>query len=118
MLALIDLVDHTYVGIAVLGEGVVSGDGKLVAYDSRAPSGCLDDEHGNVDIFVAYVGENKIVRLTSPVLNAPRPNAGNYAGADISADGRVIAFISDDDPTLVEGDLKGVSNVFVALVPR
>jgi len=118
MLALIDLVEHTYVGFVDLGEGVVSSDGKLVAYDSRAPGGCLDDEHGNVDIFVKYVGENKLVRLTSPVLSAPGPNAGNHAGADISADGRFIAFISDDDPTLVKGGLNGVSNVFVALVPQ
>lgn len=90
-------------------EGVISGDGRFVAFSSFA---VLDesDLNGSSDIFVRDLTTREITRVSV----SSSGEGGNKDSEDpaISADGRYIAFISAAS-NLVAGDSNGLEDVFV-----
>jgi Tol biopolymer transport system component len=92
----------------------LSADGRFVAFVSRANNLVPGDTNGAKDVFV----HDRVCRTTIRVNVDSFSNQGNGTSAgfssatSISADGRFVAFDSDD-PTLVAGDTNGRLDVFV-----
>ncbi|MBE9197246.1 MULTISPECIES: PD40 domain-containing protein [Synechocystis] len=88
----------------------ISANGNFIAYESDASNLVAGDTNGQRDIFVYNVnnGTNKRINL--------RPGGIQTQGASrtpsISADGRFVAFASDDS-SLVANDTNGVTDIFV-----
>jgi Tol biopolymer transport system component len=87
----------------------ISGDGRYVAFDSVSPL-VPDDLNGNPDVFVRDV----IAGATSRVSLANRggEGTGQQYDAQLSGDGRYVAFLSDATD-LVAGDNNSRVDVFV-----
>lgn len=94
----------------------LSGDGRYVAFSSRATNLVAGDGNGMRDVFRrdTWTGEMLLVSRADGPAGAPgTSDSGN--GAEqlaISADGRFVAFRSEAD-NLIAGDDDGVSNVYV-----
>jgi hypothetical protein len=88
----------------------ISADGRYVAFESDAFNLVLGDNNARRDIFVhdRDTGETTRVSVSS---NGTEANGWSYY-AEISADGRYVAFESDAS-NLVEGDNNARSDVFV-----
>ena len=88
----------------------ISGDGRYVAFQSDATNLVPSDTNGDMDIFVRdrELGVTSRVSVTS--LNA-QTTGGDSSGARISADGTVVAFISQS-PTVVPADSNSRPDVF------
>ncbi len=101
-----------YSAVVPLSGSSISGDGKLVAFQSAATNLVPGDTNGFLDAFVhdMYTG------LTERVSVASSGAAGNDISGDhgvsISADGRFVAFKSHAS-NLVDGDTNGQPDVFV-----
>jgi Tol biopolymer transport system component len=88
----------------------ISADGRYVAFDSTASNLVLSDTNGVSDVLV----RDRLAGTTTRVSVADLGTEGNsysYSPA-ISADGRYVTFESDAS-NLVDGDVNGVSDVFV-----
>ena len=87
----------------------ISGDGQLVAFQSRASNLTTNDQNGLSDIFVRDRGNSTTERICDSV----EPNGFSYAPS-ISANGRFVAFTSAAT-NLVPGrpDLNGQLDIFV-----
>ncbi|MCW5979065.1 MAG: right-handed parallel beta-helix repeat-containing protein [Bryobacteraceae bacterium] len=88
----------------------ISGDGRYVAFVSKANNLVAGDGNNVVDIFVHD-------RQTGATTRESVDSAGNEANAAswrpaISADGRYVAFVSSAS-NLAPGDTNGVSDIFV-----
>ncbi len=92
------------------GAPAMSGDGRLVVFESDAANLVGDDTNGVRDVFLhdRTSGETKRVSVTSGEDEA----SGASSGAAISSDGGLVAF-SSVAPDLVAGDANEVSDVFV-----
>ncbi len=90
--------------------GVISADGRYVAFESNASNLVSSDNNGVKDIFVRdrQTGETTRVSLASD--NAQADGASGVPS--ISADGRYVAFYSSAT-NLVAGDTNSASDVFV-----
>ena len=88
----------------------ISGDGRFVAFASRASDLVVGDTNQSADVFVRDRETGATERVSVDSQGAQAANGG--ASAAISADGRFVAF-SSDSPDLVPGDTNGVSDVFV-----
>jgi extracellular elastinolytic metalloproteinase len=88
----------------------ISGDGRLVAFASRASNLVAGDTNGDWDVFVRDRETGRTERVSVDGKGAQAANGG--VGAAISADGRFVAFASRS-PDLVPGDTNGVLDVFV-----
>ncbi len=88
----------------------VSGDGRLVVFQSWAGNLVADDTNGRGDIFVhdRATGETRRVSVAADGAQAH----GDSTHPAMSADGRFVSF-SSDAPDLVPGDTNGVADVFV-----
>ena len=88
----------------------MSADGRYVAFYSRADNLLSDDTNGADDVFVhdRQTGATTRVSVDSA---GNQGNGGSY-GADISADGRYVAFDSRAS-NLVPGDTNSAVDVFV-----
>jgi Tol biopolymer transport system component len=90
----------------------ISGDGRYVAFPSRATNLVPDDTNGAYDVFV----HDRLTRTTQRVSVTSAGEQGNresYCGEyAVSADGRYVVFSSRAD-NLVPGDFNEVSDVFV-----
>ena len=88
----------------------ISVDGRYVAFESDATNLVAGDSNGARDIFVKDLQTGAIWCASTNAQGV----AGNGASssADISADGRYVAFQSDA-PNLVPGDTNGITDVFV-----
>ena len=91
----------------------ISGDGRYIAFSSTAPlDGTRSKTNGRppVDVFL------RDTRLQTTRRISTRPDGGmsngSSYGAAVSADGRVVAFVSDASD-LVKGDGNRASDVFV-----
>jgi TolB protein len=88
----------------------ISADGRYVAFESEASNLVRGDTNGAFDVFVRDLGTGTTSRLS--VAGNRRPaNDASYS-ADISADGRYVAFHSAAS-NLVPGDTNGVDDVFL-----
>lgn len=88
----------------------VSADGRFVAFASTAPF-VVDDRNARDDVFVVDRLTGTIERV-SVRSDGSETDAGGSRSPAISADGRVVAFLSDA-PDLVPGDTNGSTDVFV-----
>ena len=88
----------------------ISGDGRLVAFASRASDLVVGDTNQTPDVFVRDRETGAIERVSVDSQGAQAASGG--VSPAISADGRFVAF-SSDSPDLVPGDTNGVSDVFV-----
>ncbi len=88
----------------------ISGDGRYVAFHSRAGNLVEDDSNGVIDTFV----HDRVNRHTSRISVSSAGAEGRLESwnASISADGRVVAFESYADD-LVSGDSNERMDVFV-----
>jgi Tol biopolymer transport system component len=103
--------DETDSGAGSSRNPVMSADGRFVAFTSEADDLVALDANGWSDVFVREV-RSRITTLVS--VNKDGTNAGNDASlsAEISADGGVVAFLSNAD-NLVAADTNGMGDVFV-----
>jgi Tol biopolymer transport system component len=89
---------------------VLSADGKFVAYQSFADNLIADDENEGADIFVRDLTANTTERVSE--YTGHYEGEGDSQRPSISADGRYVAFDSDDWD-LVWGDTNDSFDVFV-----
>jgi Tol biopolymer transport system component len=95
--------------IAYDGTIALSRDGRLVAFSSYAGNLVRGDTNGKVDVFLHDVE----ARATMRVSQATGGEAdGNSTQPSISADGRIVAFVSEAT-NLAAGDHNGAKDVFV-----
>ncbi|MDP9388754.1 MAG: hypothetical protein M3Q48_12775, partial [Actinomycetota bacterium] len=92
----------------------LSGDGNLVAFDSRATNLVAGDTNGVDDVFVRDRRAGTTIRASVSSTGAQANNVlgGGSQSAAISADGRFVAFDSRAT-NLVAGDTNGAPDVFV-----
>jgi Tol biopolymer transport system component len=93
------------------GEGVISANGRYVAFTSSSSNLVARDTGDWQDVFV----RDRISRTTTRVSVATggaQSNNFSYGPAGISANGRYVAFYSDAS-NLVAGDTNGAKDVFV-----
>ncbi len=92
--------------------GILSGDGRFVAFFSDASNLVSDDTNGTLDVFI----HDRITRTTERVSVASdgtQANGGSGTGVhSISADGRFVVFDSLASD-LVAGDTNAVEDAFV-----
>lgn len=90
--------------------GVISANGRWVAFESMASNLVAGDLPGTSDIFL-HDRNNGTTTRVSLATGGGQPDGRSF-GASISADGRYIAFLSDAT-NLVPGDTNGVTDLFV-----
>jgi len=88
----------------------ISADGRFVAFHSRAGNLVPGESNGVPDVYVKDTLDGSIERV-SEVTGGIGGLADSY-NASISADGRLVAFISAAD-NLVPGDANGREDIFV-----
>jgi Tol biopolymer transport system component len=88
----------------------ISGDGRLVAFQSDADNLVDGDTNGKTDVFAhdRSAGTTERVSLST----AGSEGNGDSYPRGISGDGRFVVFVSDAD-NLVDGDANGSGDVFV-----
>lgn len=91
-------------------EPVISGDGKIVAFASRATNLVADDDNRAADIFATIPGVTDPVRVSTT--NGGGEANGPSQEPDLSQDGRMLVF-SSDASNLVKGDDNESTDVFV-----
>jgi Tol biopolymer transport system component len=92
-------------------EPVISADGNLVAFSSRADDLVAGDDNGAGDVFVRDLDAGTTELVSSPVPAVPGGANGSAGDATISADGRYVAFASTAS-NLAAGDANGEYDVF------
>jgi Tol biopolymer transport system component len=99
-------------------QAAVSADGRYVAFESWSSNLVPDDSNGRADVFVRdrALGTTERVSLGDDDTQAvSAPSRAGFSGSvdpSISADGRLVAFLSWA-PNLVAGDTNGLSDIFV-----
>src|SRR5262249_27327165 len=88
----------------------LSGDGRYVAFWSRASNLVPGDTNSREDVFVKDLWTGAVVRA-SPTAGGSQANGGSDTPA-LSADGRYVAFRSGAS-NLVPGDTNGAADIFV-----
>ncbi|PWU23106.1 MAG: hypothetical protein C5B48_09185 [Candidatus Rokuibacteriota bacterium] len=88
----------------------ISGNGRFVAFSSSATNLVGGDTNGSSDIFVHDLKTGETVRAS--VDSVGNQADGSSVGLAISANGRVVAFLSDAT-NLVDTDTNGLLDVFV-----
>jgi Tol biopolymer transport system component len=88
----------------------VSADGRYVAFVSSAADVVADDSNTTADAFIHDLERGRTARWS--LTSADAESAGIVTGASISADGEVVAFVSDA-ADLVSGDTNAVTDVFI-----
>jgi Tol biopolymer transport system component len=88
----------------------ISADGRYVAFSSAATNLVAGDTNGYIDVFLRDLQAGTTVRLS--VSSAGDQSDGPAYGADLSADGRYVAFYSNGSG-LVPGDTNGRWDSFV-----
>lgn len=90
-------------------EPAISADGRFVAFSSFATNLAVGDEDGTLEVLVhdRQTGATQMVSVDS---NGDKGNAASF-NPTISADGRLISFLSLSD-NLVPNDTNGAADVF------
>jgi Tol biopolymer transport system component len=89
----------------------ISGDGKLVAFDSMATNLIAGDSNRSRDVFVRNVGANSTARASVRSDGSQLPADSGTSGVGISRDGRFVVFGSTAEG-VVPGDSNGSEDVF------
>lgn len=106
------LVSQAYDGLGANGPSAspsISGNGVTVAYTSLASNLVLGDTNDSADVFASTRGGT--TELVSVAADGGPAN-GPSSAPDISADGRIVAFVSSAT-NLVAGDTNGQPDVFI-----
>jgi Tol biopolymer transport system component len=90
--------------------GIISPDGRFVAFESTASNLVTDDTNGKIDIFLFDMQAQQVTRV-SVNSNSEESNGNSHPGA-FSADSRYFAFYSNAS-NLVPGDMNNASDVFL-----
>ncbi|MCX6953748.1 MAG: Ig-like domain-containing protein [Verrucomicrobia bacterium] len=112
------LVSQSSAGVAGNGnsiQGVISGDGKYVAFASNASNLVAGDTNGLRDVFLRDLAAGTTIRVSvgpAGVQSVTSPIGGDSRSPSINSDGRYIAF-SSEAPNLVTGDTNGIADIFV-----
>ncbi|WP_298952390.1 Hint domain-containing protein [uncultured Methylobacterium sp.] len=88
----------------------ISGDGRLVAFTSRATNLVASDTNATLDIFVKNVATGAITRASTAADGTQGNGESNVAS--MAGDGSRVAFQSDAT-NLVAGDTNGTMDIFV-----
>lgn len=88
----------------------LSGDGRVVAFDSTSSQLVPGDTNGDRDVFIHDFASGQTARVS--VDSAGNQGLSASSNPTISADGRFVAFHSNAN-TFVAGDTNGTSDVFV-----
>ncbi len=88
----------------------ISADGRYVAYQSNDPTFIAGDTNGKYDVFVTDHLLGITERISVSGLGAQ--SDGDSTAASISADGRLVTFVSTAS-NLVPGDTNGIADIFV-----
>ena len=88
----------------------ISGNGSFVVYESKADNLVPNDTNGKSDIFV-YDRVNQTTELVNVTIDGTQAD-GDSLSPSISADGNIVAFLSEAS-NLVSGDTNGGANVFI-----
>jgi Tol biopolymer transport system component len=94
------------------GEGVISADGRYVAFDSYARNLVPHDTNGGQDVFLHDLQTGKTTRLGVSSYGRQASRGSQSAAPAISVDGRFVAFLSNAK-NLVTGDTNHVTDIFV-----
>jgi Tol biopolymer transport system component len=104
--------DSGTAGITGMGPGsVISGNGQVVAFISKAGNLADFDAHVEYEVFIRDLVANT-TRRVSAGMNGEAPGGGSTAPS-ISHDGSLVAFASTA-PNLAPGDNNSLSDVFLA----
>ncbi|MCC6235373.1 MAG: S8 family serine peptidase, partial [Verrucomicrobiales bacterium] len=90
--------------------GVVSADGRWVAFDSFATNLVTGDREGYRDVFLVDRVEHTLVRISQTTAGVG--GRGDSYNPVISADGRVVVFVSEAQDLTV-GDANGAPDIYV-----
>jgi Tol biopolymer transport system component len=91
--------------------GVISGDGRYVAFDSGSTNiGISPDTNGATDVYMHDLVTGRTWRVS--VTASGRQANGSSSVVAVSGDGSVVVFNSDAT-NLVPGDTNGLSDVFI-----
>jgi Tol biopolymer transport system component len=94
------------------GDGVISADGRFVAFDSYARNLVRHDTNGGQDLFLRDLQAGKTTRIDVSSYGRQTARGSQSGWPGISADGRYVAFASNA-PNLVTGDTNRVTDIFV-----
>lgn len=92
------------------GRAFISGDGRIVTFESSASNLVPNDNAGRQDMFLHDRATGQTTRIS--VGFDGREADGNSKGSKISADGRYVAFESEAS-NLVPGDTNGFNDLFL-----
>jgi len=93
-------------------QGVISADGRFVAFVSSSGNLVPGDTNGGADIFLKDLHTGAVTGVSTST-SGDQANAGGTSGTpSISADGRYVAFTSGAD-NLVSGDTNNALDIFV-----
>lgn len=96
-------------GNANSGGADISGDGNIVAFDSFASNLATSDTNASRDVFVKNMTSGDLTLISRTTSSEGNGNSNNPS---ISADGRVVAFISSAT-NLVASDTNSTEDAFV-----
>jgi Tol biopolymer transport system component len=88
----------------------VSGDGRRIAFDSRATNLVPGDDNSRTDVFLRDLADGTTTRVSTPSRGGDA-NGDSYRPS-LSFDGRVVAFESDAEDLAAE-DGNGLRDIFV-----
>ncbi|WP_031430550.1 TolB family protein [Methylomicrobium agile] len=97
-------------GIGRIDALAMSGDGRFIAFSSRASNLVADDTNNKQDIFV-YDRQNRTIERVSHGPGMAEANGRSFLPS-LSQDGRFVAYLSAAD-NLIAGDSNGEIDVFV-----
>lgn len=107
--ALVSSASDGTAGNAASSGAQVTADGRYVVFTSLAGNLAAGDSNGLADIFRKDLLTGELLRV-STAMGGAQADGGSW-GADVSADGRYVSFLSDAG-NLVSGDTNGVTDVF------
>jgi Tol biopolymer transport system component len=90
----------------------ISGNGRVVLFESSAPDLAPGDANGNIDLFAHDLVTGSTIRVNVSSSGAESSGSGGQRSGTLSSDGRLAAFV-DGGTGLVRRDTNRRSDVFV-----
>ncbi|MGD8166165.1 cell wall-binding repeat-containing protein [Herbiconiux sp. P16] len=101
---------------ATVNDPVISGDGLTVAFSTSATNLTTDDTHGVIQVFrrILFSGITALVSVDRTIAGGHGASS-DATSPSISELGEAIAFVSKARLTTTTPDLRGISQVYVAI---